>query len=462
MTAVAVSIGLLVGLACLALAPFALILSLAEALLARAPSFAGSSSLLLLVRSMRRNRRRTWLTFVATFVLVFVVAGLWSVLYFLDELLADKAKSPRVIVTDKWQLGGQMPFSYASSLARGAARKPGDVRPTDEMTWQIYLGTTEPANPSPDNIVPIIAMQPAKVLTMLHEIFEELATDGGSHRARHKEEHRRRIEEGVRILEANKRGVILGARRLAALNKRVGEWIKLTGMQFRGIDLELQIVGVFPAGKYSDLGVINRDYFNDSFDDYARKTGLKHPQAGKNLSMMWLEMAGQQACSRVAEQLEASGLYQDPPVKCQTLSAEVAAVLDAYADLIWGMRWLLSPAILVIMVLVMANSIGISVRERQPEIALLKVLGFRPAQILVLVLGEPMLIGALAGLLSALFSRFAINEVLNQMTDNVIDVPLQVLWWSPAAGLLTALAGSLAPALSACRVAPAQVFARAV
>jgi putative ABC transport system permease protein len=458
----ALSIGLLVLLACLALIPLSLVFLLLEVGLSRAPSFPGCSSLLLLVRSVRRNRLRTSLTFVATFVLVFVVAGLWSVLYFLDQLLSDKAQSPRVVVTEKWPISSQMPFSYAASLDRGAARKPGDVRPTDSMTWQLYLGTTDPANPSPDNTIPCLGMEPGKVLTMMADIFEELATDGGTHRGNRGAEHRRKIEEGVRSLAANKRGIILGARRLAAINKRVGEWIKLTGLQWRGIDLELKIVGVFPIGKYSDLGVIHRDYINDAFDDYTRKTGLKHPMASKSLTMVWLQMTDQEACARVAEQIEASGLYQDPPVKCQTLSAEVAAVLDAYADLIWGLRWVLSPAILVIMVLVMANSIGISVRERSREIALLKVLGFRPPQVLVLVLGEPVLIGALAGLLGAVFSRVLINEVLNRLTDNVIDVPFQVLWWCPAAGLLTGLAGSLAPAWSACRIAPAQVFARAV
>jgi hypothetical protein len=42
-----------------------------------------------------------------------------------------------------------MPLSYAASLGEGAARRPGDVRPVDSMTWQIYLGTTDPVNPSP-------------------------------------------------------------------------------------------------------------------------------------------------------------------------------------------------------------------------------------------------------------------------------------------------------------------------
>ena len=45
------------------------------------------------------------------------------------------------------------------------------------------------------------------------------------------------------------------------------------------------------------------------------------------------------------------------------------------------------------MALVIANAISISVRERRTEMAVLKVLGFRPGQILVLVLGEALLIG---------------------------------------------------------------------
>jgi putative ABC transport system permease protein len=461
MTAVAVSLGLLIGLACLALVPFALLLLLAEALLARFAVYP-ASLVLMLVRSLRRNRLRTSLTFVATFVLVFVVAGLWSVLYFLDHLISERARSPRVVVTEKWQIVSQMPIAYASSLATGAARKPGDVRPVDTMTWQLYIGTTEPAKPSPQNSVVCLAMEPSKVLTMLEDIFDELPTDGGALRGKPSPEKRRQIEEAVHKLEANKRGVILGANRLAALNKRVGEWITLTGMQWKGIDLELQIIGAFPAGKYSELGIMNRDYVDDAFDAFARKNGYKHPVAAKSLSHVWLQMPQPDDCARVAEQLQASGLYQDPPIKCQTLAAEVTAALDAYADLIWGLRWLLGPAILVIMTLVMANAIGISVRERAPEIALLKVLGFRPPQVLFLVLAEPMLIGALAGLLSALFSRIVVNQVLNDLVENPIDVPLQVLCWCPAAGVLTSLAGSLIPALSACRIKVAQVFARTV
>ena len=65
------------------------------------------------------------------------------------------------------------------------------------------------------------------------------------------------------------------------------------------------------------------------------------------------------------------------------------------------MRWFLAQACIVVLSLVLANAISISVRERRTELAVMKVLGFRPEQIVLLVLGESVLLGLVAGLASA-------------------------------------------------------------
>jgi putative ABC transport system permease protein len=462
MIGILISVGLLLCLALLALVVFASALFLIEAILGSWDLFPGSSLVLLLVRSLLRNRVRTALTFTATFVLVFVVSAIWSVLYYLDQFLSDQGRAPRVVISEKWQVLSQMPTSYAGPLSEGAASKRGDVRPTDAMTWYLYLGTTEPNNPSPENTVIGVGMDPDKVLTMLVDLFEEMATDGGGERSSRRDRHKQMIGKAVDELKKNKKGMILGHTRLASLNKRVGETINVTGTQFQGIDLEFEILGVLPPGRYADLGVFNQDYFIDALEVYKRKHNAPHPLANKALTRVWLQMTDQDACARVTQQIESSGKFTDPAVRCQTLSAEVAALLEGFSVLIWGLRWLLFPAILGIMTLVMANAIGISVRERSSEMALLKVIGYLPWQILILVLGEALLVGTLAGLLSALFSRIVVNDVINRWFDNPIDIPLQMLWWCPAIGLFTALAGSLVPAWSACQVKPAQVFSRSV
>jgi putative ABC transport system permease protein len=176
--------------------------------------------------------------------------------------------------------------------------------------------------------------------------------------------------------------------------------------------------------------------------------------------MVWLKVGDRPSYERIAAQIDSSGRFQSPPVKCETLSSALGSVKDAYGDMIWGLRWLLTPAIIGTMTMVLANAIGISVRERRMEIAMLKVLGFRPAQILTLILGEAVLLGAVSGFLSTGITYFSINVALGSVQTLFLTVPTAVLWWGPVLGGSAALAGSLFPAWSACRVKVTEVFAR--
>ena len=149
----------------------------------------------------------------------------------------------------------------------------------------------------------------------------------------------------------------------------------------------------------------------------------------------------------------------DPAVKCETLSSGINTWIEGFQDLFWAMRWLLAPSILATMVMVIANAISISVRERRAEIAVLKVLGFRPVQIMMLVLGEALLIGAVSGALSAASTYLVVNNAPHSQAFQVW-VPEDAFWWGPLVGALTALAGSALPAWSACKVRVSEVFAR--
>ena len=129
------------------------------------------------------------------------------------------------------------------------------------------------------------------------------------------------------------------------------------------------------------------------------------------------------------------------------------------------MRWLLAPAILATLALVIATAISISVRERRMVLAVLKVLGFRPGQLLVLVLGEALLIGVLAGGVSSAATYFIINDVLGGLKFPIaffaaFYIPWAALWWGPAIGAGTALLGAIVPALSARSVRVAEVFSK--
>lgn len=402
---------------------------------------------LLVVRSLSRNRLRSMLTSFAIIVLVFVVTLVWTVLWFLNQVTEEKAQDLKAIVTEKWQLPSQMPYAYAVPLSEGAARRPGDVRPSDSMTWSFYGGTLDPAKRTRENMVFFFAMDPRKLRPMMDDMQD--------------------LDESlVKKMLMNKRGVLIGRERLASINKRVGERFGLTSINYKDINLEFEVVGLLPEGRYNQSAIMNRVYLIDALDAYAKShAGSRHPMADKSLNLVWLKVPDQEAFQRVAEQITTSSQFTNPAVKCETASSGMSSFLDAYRDLLWGMRWLLVPAILCTMALVIANAISISVRERRTEMAVLKVLGFRPNQILLLVLSEALLIGAGSGLLSAAGTYVFFNQVLGGLKFPIAFfpaflIPLDALWWGPLIGGGTALAGSLAPAWSARTVKVSEVFAK--
>src|SRR5262249_29977463 len=146
---------------------------------------------------------------------------IWSVLWFLNLVTEEKSNDFKAIVTERWQLPSQMPFSYAGSLSEGASARPEDVRPADHMTWQFFGGTIDPTKRTREGVVFFFCMEPAKILTMMDGL-DELTP-----------QQRAQLEADVKTMQSNKRGAILGKDRLAALNKKVGERFTVTGLNYK-------------------------------------------------------------------------------------------------------------------------------------------------------------------------------------------------------------------------------------
>jgi len=412
--------------------------------------------LFLILENIQRNKIRTILTGLGTMVLVLVVTLVFTILTTLDRATTEKSQNLKGIVTEKWQIPSQMPWAYASGLTDGGAKEPGDTKPDDFMTWGFYLGSTEPdpKKRSFENIFFGFVMEPDKLMTMMDDLDQLEGND------------KRQLEESIARMQDNRQGVIVGPGRLQKLNKRVGDRIKLFGRNFKDIDLEVEIVGTFPRGRYDESSVIRRDYLNASMDAYQQThAGKAHPLADKTLNLVWLKLSDREKFNKVGQQIDKSASFTQPAVKFETSSSGIAAFLEAYRDLIWGMRWLLAPACIATLSLIISNAISISVRERQKEFAVMKVLGFRPMQILLFVLVEALLVGTIAGVLSAAMTYGAINYGMGGLPFQIAFfprflVPISCLWWGAAMGAGTAFAGSVIPAWSAQSVNVANVFAK--
>jgi putative ABC transport system permease protein len=411
-------------------------------------------SLRLILKNLRRNKLRNLITCLAVMVLVFVVTMIWTVVYFLNDFTKEKANNLKAIVTDRYDMQGQLPLSYVGPLSHGAATKPGDKVPADSMSWQVYLGTLNAEKQTRENLIVLVATdtntlptKSGKVVT--HKgMFDDLDPVD---------------KDLVDKLAQTTNGCLLGRKRLKTLNKEVGEHFTATGSQPAGVNLECEIVGVLPAGRWDDNGIMNARYLNAAVDTFCRDHPDSKPVLDRRIDIFWVEVGKKDDFAPVVEQINASPLFTLPPVKCQTFASLVTNFLDSYSGFIWFLEWVLVPGSMFSMVLLIANAISLNVGERTKEMAILKVLGFRPAQLLTLVLGEALLLGAVSGLVAGGLIYWIANTWFSGITlagSDPFPVPWQAIVWGGLVGGGTALIGSVFPAWTASVVRVSQVFAR--
>ena len=410
----------------------------------------------LVIDNIRRNLVRTLLTALGTVVLVFVVTLVWSILWFLDEATSEKNQNLKAIISEKWRIPSQMPYAYATLLREAAASKPDDVKPSDSMTWSFFGGSIEadPKLRTRANGLFAFVMQPDKVLTMMDDLDSLSPEDSAQ------------LRKYVQALTDDRTGIILGQTKLKDLGKQVGEKMTIYSINYKDINLEVTILGVFPPGRYDQSAVMSVDYLNAALDAYPLKhNGQKHPMAEKSLNLVWLKFPDRASFNKAAEQIQSSPQFSNPAVKIETQASGIATFMEGYRGLLQLMRYLLAPAIVVTLALVISNAISISVRERQKEFAVMKVLGFRPYHLLLFVLCEALLIGATSGALSSWATYLVVNQYFGGIKFQIaffgaFFIPSDALWWGPSIGLGAAFAGSFVPAWQARSVRVSEVFAR--
>lgn len=413
----------------------------------------------IMFRGLRRSPLRTSLTYVALFVLTFVLCLIYAVLHMINSATTEKEANFKAIVTHKTLIPSQMPPGYYEEFKRICLEElPPDMRPVngdlDLMSWSFVLTTTDKINPRRDTMIFLFALEPNKVLTMMDGL-EDLTG-----------EERRQLEAAADEMMRNPQAIVMSKSRLKMLNLRVGQRVKSYGMNYPNLVFEFDIIGELPEGRYEGVSFMNRSYLLQLLDSYrndrsVNKYGEPHPMAEKCVNLIWVRLPNKAAFERLSAMVNDPKYFGKVPIKLETASSGIGTWLAAFKDIFWGMKYILVPSMIGIMSLVVANAISISVRERRTEMAVLKVLGFQPRHILVLVLGEALLVGFLAGIMSSGLAWGMLGSFKFQiMFFGSFFVPLQALLYAPALGMAVACAGSLGPAWNARSVKVAEVFAR--
>jgi putative ABC transport system permease protein len=420
----------------------------------------------LVFRSLRRNLLRTALTYAALFVLTGMLSFLYGVLKGIEKFTEDKEGAQIVIMTEKFGLPSMMPPGYSNQLKSVVREKlPPQYRPDDIdknfMTWSFVGGSLDPNKLTQENSVFVFALNP-------ESIRNEMMAAYGLNRKDLGEEDWALLNRMLDKVQEDKRNVVIGEDRLNMIGKKVGDEIKLYGLNYKEIEFQFRIVGSFPHGPLGMIGAMRYDYLMSLLDEYKARTGTQHAVADRCLNLVWVRMPSKEAYEHLAAIVNDPGTFNSPAVKMETFSAAVQSFMEPLKDIFWGMKYIIMPAVVAIMCLVIGITITIGVRERWTEMAILKVLGFQPWQVMGMIVSEAVLIGVFGGLLSTASVYFlpraisAANKAVGgplKFFDGM-DFPEIILLYGTVLGILVGIVGSALPSWNARKVKVSEVFAQ--
>jgi len=409
----------------------------------------------IMFRGLRRAPLRTSLMYLALFVLTLMLTGIYSVLSFIGRATTEKEANFKAIATHKTIIPSQMPRAHYEEFKNQLKKLPDNMKPVngeaDLMAWSFFLGTTDPITKRPDNNLFMFCIEPRKILTMMDGL-DDLA-------GKELED----LSKAIDVMERNPQCVVMSKVQMKKLNMRVGQNIKVTGLNYADLVFDLKIIGQLPDGKYDGVGFMNSAYLFSQLDSYklGKGKGEPHPMDAKCINLIWVRLPNKEGFEQLGAMVNDGANFNAPQIKLETASGGIGTFMEAYKSIFFGLKFLLAPAMVAIMCLVIANAISISVRERRTEMAVLKVLGFQPRHILRLVLGEAILIGLLAGGMSSFLAWALIGNLKLQIGFfGAFFVPIEVLLYGPLLGMAVSVAGSYGPATSAKNVKVAEVFAK--
>ena len=338
-----------------------------------------------------------------------VMIAMYHALYLSD---ATPEQALRVVTRNKISLTQQMPESYKNQIKQ----IPG-VR--EVMVSQWFGGTYK----DPKNFFARFAADSDKIFT----IFQDL-----------------KIPDDQRIaFERDRTGCVIGRDLANKYHLKIGDRMALVGDIFPG-DYEFTVRGIFDSPRASEIMYFSREYLEQTLPE--RRRG----QAGVFTTLI----DQPSSAGRIAAAIDDE--YRNASTQTKTESEQ--QYLLGFVSLLGNVKVFLiaiSGAVMFTILLVSANTMAMSVRERVREVGVLKTLGFTDGNVLGMIMGEAIAISLLGGTLGFLLSTVLIGGVTRSPAG--LFLPPIVPFQPSVAGscILTAcligFVSSLVPALGAAR-----------
>jgi putative ABC transport system permease protein len=374
------------------------------------------------VKNALRSKRRAVLTMASvalSFCLLAVLMALYRALFL--SAPATPGQALRLVVHHKVSLTQDLPLSYERKIAA----IPG-VKDVTSLRW--FGGTYKDAR-DPRNNFAQFGIEPAH----LFNVYPEFSMP----------------QDEIAAFEQQKTACITSRALATKLGWKIGERINLVGTMMP-MTLDLTLVGIFTDPGDTEVLYFNRDYLQDSLPS----TDPRHDM----VQQYYIETGSKNEVTSVASAVD--GAFAESPAPTRTESEH--AFMLSFVSFVGNVKVFLlaiGGAVTFTILLVSANTISMSVRERIREVGILKTLGFSSSEVLTMILSESAFIGLVGGIVGcaiAVALSLGIAQAAHHGSAFVQSLrsfsltPLSALA-TIAAALAISVVSALVPALSAAR-----------
>jgi putative ABC transport system permease protein len=255
-------------------------------------------------------------------------------------------------------------------------------------------------------------------------------------------------DEQRKAFKETRSGAVVGASLARKFNWKLGDKIPLQATIFPQKDgsntWTFDLVGIFHARDPKLENQENVLFFNwDHFNEATQFGG------GSTVGWYAIKLADRKQGDAVARAIDALSADSDHETKTQSEQAFTTALVSQFADigLIVGA---IMGAVFFTLVLLTGNTMAQAVRERVPELAILKTIGFSSRSILGLVLAEAVLLLLLGGAIGMTLAGVVIGIVRAKLGNTIPLAPLDPSIWLLGIALMAAI-GLVVGALPALR-----------
>lgn len=311
----------------------------------------------LILKNILRNKRRTLLTISSLVVSLFLIITLATILTEMNSG-SEKSNPLRLVTRHKVSLAFTLPVSHRQKIAA----VPG-VKNVMTFSWfgGIYIDEK--------NFFANFAVDAER----LREIMSELQMS----------------EDQWQAFISDKQGAIVGAKLVKLYGFKPGQRITLKSPIYNQT-VEFNIRGICTGGDEKTM-FFHHDYLNDLLPESL--------WAKNQVSTLSILAKSPEDVSKISEAIDSFFINTDAPTKTETESEFAASFQAMYGGVKQFMYGIIA-AISFSLLLVMGNTMAMTVRERTKEVGTLKALGFQRGTIGMLFVGEALvvaMIGALIG-----------------------------------------------------------------